>query len=110
MTVSRVINDSPRVNDGTRRRVEAAIAELGYVPSRLARGFESGAPVPWSRFECRSFVAGQDSNNANRASHSRGMRDRRSKRQRRIVEVRRNHCDVAFEPRVGGVYGYSLYS
>src|SRR5439155_393102 len=38
MTVSRVINDSPRVNDGTRRRVEAAIAELGYVPNRLARG------------------------------------------------------------------------
>src|SRR5712692_1926120 len=38
MTVSRVINDSPRVNDDTRRRVEAAIAELGYVPNRLARG------------------------------------------------------------------------
>src|SRR5438477_4299969 len=38
MTVSRVINDSPRVHDGTRRRVEAAIAELGYVPNRLARG------------------------------------------------------------------------
>ena len=38
MTVSRVINDSPRVNAGTRRRVEAAIAELGYVPNRLASG------------------------------------------------------------------------
>jgi LacI family transcriptional regulator len=38
MTVSRVINDSPRVHDGTRRRVEAAIADLGYVPNRLARG------------------------------------------------------------------------
>src|SRR5438874_8772338 len=38
MTVSRVINESPRVHDGTRRRVEAAIAELGYVPNRLARG------------------------------------------------------------------------
>jgi LacI family transcriptional regulator len=38
MTVSRVINDQPRVKDETRRRVEAAIAELGYVPNGLARG------------------------------------------------------------------------
>jgi LacI family transcriptional regulator len=38
MTVSRVINDSERVSPDTRRRVEEAIAELGYVPSRLARG------------------------------------------------------------------------
>jgi LacI family transcriptional regulator len=37
MTVSRVINDSPRVSPETRRRVEAAIAELHYVPNRLAR-------------------------------------------------------------------------
>jgi len=38
MTVSRVINHDRRVRPETRRRVEAAIAELGYVPSRLARG------------------------------------------------------------------------
>ena len=38
MTVSRVINDSERVSPETRRRVEEAISELGYVPSRLARG------------------------------------------------------------------------
>jgi LacI family transcriptional regulator len=38
MTVSRVINGSDRVSPETRRRVEQAIAELGYVPSRLARG------------------------------------------------------------------------
>jgi LacI family transcriptional regulator len=38
MTVSRVINGSERVRPETRRRVEEAIAELGYVPSRLARG------------------------------------------------------------------------
>jgi LacI family transcriptional regulator len=38
MTVSRVINNSPRVTADTRRRVEAAIVELQYVPNRLARG------------------------------------------------------------------------
>jgi LacI family transcriptional regulator len=38
MTVSRVINGSERVSPETRQRVEQAIAELGYVPSRLARG------------------------------------------------------------------------
>jgi LacI family transcriptional regulator len=38
MTVSRVINNSPRVQADTRRRVQEAIAELHYVPNRLARG------------------------------------------------------------------------
>jgi LacI family transcriptional regulator len=38
MTVSRVINGGARVSPDTRRRVEQAIGELGYVPSRLARG------------------------------------------------------------------------
>jgi LacI family transcriptional regulator len=38
MTVSRVINRSDRVSPETRRRVELAIAQLGFVPSRLARG------------------------------------------------------------------------
>ena len=49
MTVSRVINESERVSPDTRRRVEAAIAELGYVPSRLARGLSrqrTGTIVP----------------------------------------------------------------
>lgn len=35
-TVSRVINNSGYVNQHTRSRIEAAIAELGYVPNRLA--------------------------------------------------------------------------
>jgi LacI family transcriptional regulator len=38
MTVSRVINGSPKVTPETRARVEAAIRELHYVPNTLARG------------------------------------------------------------------------
>jgi LacI family transcriptional regulator, galactose operon repressor len=41
MTVSRVINDSTLVSAETRRRVEDAIEDLGYVPSRLARGLSA---------------------------------------------------------------------
>ena len=36
-TVSRVINNSPRVKDTTRHQVEQAIAQLGYIPNRAAR-------------------------------------------------------------------------
>lgn len=36
-TVSRVVNDSPRVSDAVRHAVEAAIDEMGYAPHRAAR-------------------------------------------------------------------------
>ncbi|HEX8421581.1 MAG TPA: LacI family DNA-binding transcriptional regulator [Sphingomonas sp.] len=36
-TVSRVINRSPLLNEGTRRRVETIIGDLGYVPNPQAR-------------------------------------------------------------------------
>ncbi|MFI6094677.1 LacI family DNA-binding transcriptional regulator [Lentzea sp. NPDC051213] len=41
-TVSRVLNDSPRVNPGTRRQVLDAIERLGYRPDRAARALGSG--------------------------------------------------------------------
>jgi LacI family transcriptional regulator len=41
MTVSRVINGGASVSPSTRGRVEAAITELGYVPSRLAAGLSA---------------------------------------------------------------------
>lgn len=37
-TVSRVINNSPLLNDDTRKRVLEVIAEIGYVPNPQARG------------------------------------------------------------------------
>jgi LacI family transcriptional regulator len=41
ITVSRVINNSGYLSRETRQRVEAAIAELEYVPNRLARSLRS---------------------------------------------------------------------
>ena len=41
-TVSRVVNDSPRVDPATRARVEAAMAELGYRMHRAARALRTG--------------------------------------------------------------------
>lgn len=41
ITVSRVINNSGYVNEKTRARVEAAVADLGYVPNVLARSLRS---------------------------------------------------------------------
>src|SRR5512140_2781089 len=41
ITVSRCINNSGYCSPETRTRVEAAIAELGYVPNRLASGLRS---------------------------------------------------------------------
>src|SRR4029453_17964235 len=41
-TVSRVLNDSPRVSDATRARVLAAIEVLDYRPNPLARGRPRG--------------------------------------------------------------------
>lgn len=41
MTVSRVVNGSGSVSEGVRQRVNEAIEELGYVPSRIARGLRS---------------------------------------------------------------------
>ncbi len=41
-TVSRVANDSPRVDPATRERVEQAMGELGYRPNRAARALRTG--------------------------------------------------------------------
>jgi LacI family transcriptional regulator len=41
ITVSRVINNSGYVSPETRARVEKTIADLGYVPNRLAQGLRS---------------------------------------------------------------------
>ena len=38
-TVSRVINDSPQVNDATRAGIRGLIEEIGYKPDPQARGF-----------------------------------------------------------------------
>ncbi len=41
-TVSRVLNDNPRVSDTTRAKVMGAVRDLNYVPSLAARGLSLG--------------------------------------------------------------------
>ncbi len=42
-TVSRVINNSPKVTDKVRKKVQQAIEELGYIPNPAGRILKSGA-------------------------------------------------------------------
>lgn len=59
-TVSRVLNDSPLVSEEKRQRVQAAIAELDYSPSsvarRLSRGRSMAIAVIAPFFTRRSYV------------------------------------------------------
>jgi DNA-binding LacI/PurR family transcriptional regulator len=41
-TVSNVVNGYPHVSDGVRRRVQAAVEELGYRPNLVARTLRNG--------------------------------------------------------------------
>ncbi|MFE9929547.1 LacI family DNA-binding transcriptional regulator [Streptomyces sp. NPDC005533] len=64
-TVSRVINGSPKVSEHTRAAVEAAVAELGYVPNRAARALAANRndaialviPEPEARFFAEPYFS-----------------------------------------------------
>lgn len=44
-TVTRAMNDMPGISPATRERVQQLAAELGYTPSRFAKGLVQGARV-----------------------------------------------------------------
>ncbi|WP_329141873.1 LacI family DNA-binding transcriptional regulator [Streptomyces sp. NBC_00670] len=64
-TVSRVINGSPRVSAATRAAVEAAVAELGFVPNTAARALAANrtdaialvVPEPETRFFAEPYFS-----------------------------------------------------
>jgi len=64
-TASRVINGSPRVSEATREAVQAAVAELGYVPNRAARALAGNrtdaialvVPEPETRFFAEPYFS-----------------------------------------------------
>lgn len=45
MTVSRVVNDDPRVRPDTRAAIQAAISKLGYEPNQAARMLAGSGPL-----------------------------------------------------------------
>ncbi|MEZ5904486.1 MAG: LacI family DNA-binding transcriptional regulator [Geminicoccaceae bacterium] len=47
VNVSRVLHEADKVAPATRARVEAAIAELGYLPNLVARSLVAAAPAWW---------------------------------------------------------------
>ena len=47
-TVSRVLNENPRVNRATAVRVKKVLAELGYRPSRAARTMRTQQSRVWA--------------------------------------------------------------
>ena len=82
-TVSRVLNDSPRVSESTRARVLAAIEALDYRPNPLARGL-SPRPVP----DPRRRRAVLHPRLGRRAAPRRGRRPRRQPLRPRAVQRR----------------------
>ena len=45
MTVSRVVNGEQNVRPGTREKVQAAIAQLNYLPNQAARRLAGSEPI-----------------------------------------------------------------
>ena len=69
MTVSRVLNNNPRVKADTREKVQKVIAELGYEPNAIARAFVT------KKSQLLGLVVSDISNPFN-AEISRGIEDK----------------------------------
>ncbi len=102
-TVSRVLNDNPRVNPDVRRRVEEAVAALAYQPNAAARSLRSN----------RSRIIGllvSDIQNPFFMSLIRGVEDEALRREYSLIlcnssespQREQQYLDVLFGERVAG--------
>ena len=104
ITVSRVINNAGYASQATRQRVEAAIAELGFVPNTLARSLRS------KRTNTLALVL-SDITNPFFTTLARGVEDTASSAGYNVIfcntdedeEKERNYLQVLLQKRVDGI-------
>ena len=93
--------DRPRTQDGGRLVVFGGTSMCG-----VTRSVEAGASVPRTCGEYRSGVTSQNGDDSHGGAGSRDSSNRCAQRERRVVEMRRDHRDVSPQHRAR-VYGYS---
>src|SRR5512146_2442150 len=104
ITVSRVVNSLPGVNQGTRERVNKAIAELNYVPNAMAKSLRS-------RQTCTIALVLTDITNPFWTTIARGVEDTAAQRGYNVIfcntdedlEKEAKYINILLQRRVDGL-------